>query len=69
MDFILDQYGNVFLDLKPRKKRKHKVIQALESKGYCIEKEGREWCVWHPKKQGVEAIYSRLKDIDINEPL
>ena len=45
-------------------KRINKTVARVQSEGYCIERCGSQWEVWHPERLGVTAIYDRLADIE-----
>lgn len=51
------------IPVKPKVKRKSKIVQRIEDAGYHIEKTGSEWHVWHKDDHSVTAIYDRLRDI------
>jgi hypothetical protein len=51
------------IPVKPKVKRKSKIVQRIEDAGYHIEKTGQEWHVWHKDDHSVVAIYDRLRDI------
>ena len=51
------------IPVKPKAKRKSKIVQRIEDAGYHIEKTGQEWHVWHKDDHSVTAIYDRLRDI------
>ena len=45
-------------------KRINKTVARVKREGYCIERCGSRWEVWHPERLGVTAIYDRLADIE-----
>jgi hypothetical protein len=51
------------IPVKPKVKRKSKIVQRIEDAGYHIEKQGKEWHVWRKDDHSVVAIYDRLRDI------
>ena len=50
----------------PKHKRKHRVLKALEAKGFHYQRVGKTWEVWHDDIPGVTAIYDRLSDIPLH---
>lgn len=60
---FMSPHFTIPVDEKPKSKRKSKVVKRVEDAGYCIEKTGSEWHVWHKDDHSAVAIYDRLKDI------
>ena len=61
--------GFFYVPAKKKATRKSKIVTQLESRGYIIEKYNRTWEVWKDGKSDSVAVYDRLRDIDINNPV
>ena len=52
------------------KRRKPKAVAALEANGYCVEKNGSEWNVWHSSRQGETVVFTSLAEMSTDsDPL
>ena len=69
---VLSDIFYIDAPIKKKKRRKSKIIQQLESKGYVVEKNRTCYGNWEVYKEddcSSVAVYDRLRDIDINNPV
>ena len=69
-ELLKDFFGITVKAVKKAKlRRKHRVIRELESNGFSVEKSGKEWNVWVKGDGSTIAIYDRLWDIPLTNPV
>jgi hypothetical protein len=69
---VLSDIFYIDVPAKKKKTRKSKIIQELESRGYVVEKCRNccgNWEVYKEGDCGSVAVYDRLRDIDMGNPV